>query len=165
MKEILIPIFILIVSWTNVMSQELSNQVLVPLASVVYDWKGSYSQTVGEPVIEIVRCFDYALTQGFQQPSIQSKKYVIIDGTGILVYPNPVTDYMIIELYGERAKTILIEIINFTGRIVYSHKEVFNNGFYYKDNHNVGDLMRGLYLIRFTTNDGMLNRIYKIEKL
>ncbi len=89
----------------------------------------------------------------------------IIDGTGILVYPNPVTDYMIIELYGERAKTILIEIINFTGRIVYSHKEVFNNGFYYKDNHYVGDLMQGLYLIRFTTNDGMLNRVYKIEKL
>ncbi len=64
MRKTLIPVFILIVSWTNAMSQELSNQVLVPLASVVYDWKGSYSQTVGEPVIEMVKCFDHAINTG-----------------------------------------------------------------------------------------------------
>ena len=113
MKKTLIPVFILIVSWTDAMSQELSSQVLVPLASVVYDWKGSYSQTVGEPVIEMVRYFDNVLTQGFQQPSVKVPKYDTIDGTGIKIYPNPVTDYMIIELYGERAKTILIEIYKF----------------------------------------------------
>jgi hypothetical protein len=165
MRKTFIPVLFLIVPWANSLSQELSHQVLVPLAGVEVSGNISYSQTVGETAVQIVQGYDHILTQGFQQPSVHLKKYEVIDGTGILIYPNPMTDYLIMELYGERAKTILIEIINFTGRVVYSHKEIFTDGFYYRDNHNVQDLLSGLYLVRITTNDGMLNRVYKIEKL
>jgi hypothetical protein len=165
MKKTLIPVLFLIVPWINALSQQLSHQVLVPAAGVVTEGGISYSQTIGETAVEIVGCFDYVFTQGFQQPSIKLKIEKKHEGTGVLVYPNPVTDYVTIEMYGERAKTIKIEIISITGRILYSDTKIFQAEFWYKDHHNVEDLMRGLYLIRVTANDGMLNRVFKIEKL
>jgi hypothetical protein len=165
MRKTLIPVIFLIVPWTNALSQSLSHQVLVPLAGVLTMGNISYSQTVGETAVEIVGCFDYVFTQGFQQPSIKLKIEEKPDGTGVLVYPNPVTDYVTIEIYGERAKTIRIDIISIAGRTVYSDTKIFNAEFWYKDRYNVEDLMRGLYLIRVTANDGMLNRVFKIEKL
>lgn len=161
----LIPVLFLIVLWTNAISQQLSHQVLVTLAGVITEGGISYSQTVGETAVEIVGCSNYVLTQGFQQPSIKIKNEVKPDGTGVLVYPNPVTDFVTIEIYGERAKTIRIDMINITGRTVYSDTKIFDAGFWYKDRHNVEDLFRGVYLIRVSTNDGMLNRVFKIEKL
>jgi hypothetical protein len=161
----LIPVLFLIVLWTNAISQQLSHQVLVTLAGVITEGGISYSQTVGETAVEIVGCSNYVLTQGFQQPSIKIKNEKKPDGTGVLVYPNPVTDFVTIEIYGERAKTIRIDMINITGRTVYSDTKIFDAGFWYKDQHNVEDLFRGVYLIRVSTNDGMLNRVFKIEKL
>jgi len=164
-KKIIIPVLFLIVPWTIAVSQQLSHQVLVPLAGVANGGGISYSQTVGETAVVVVGCYDYVLTQGFQQPSVKIKSEVRPDGTGVKVYPNPVTDFVTIEMYGERAKTIRIDIINITGRIVYSDTKIFDADFWYKDRHNVEDLLRGLYLVRVSANDGMLDRVFKIEKL
>jgi hypothetical protein len=165
MKKALIPVLFLIVPCINALPQEISHQVLVPLAGLAKKGVISYSQTVGETAVEIVGCYNYVLTQGFQQPLIKLKIEQKPNGTGVLVYPNPVTDYVTIEIYGDRAKTIRIDIISITGITILSDTKIFNDNFWYKDRYNVEGLSRGLYLIRITANDGMLNRVFKIEKL
>jgi hypothetical protein len=162
----LITVLFLIALCKNAISQkDVSIKVLVPFAGVITERGISYSQSVGEPIVETLETSSYVLTQGFQQPSFKIVNKPKPDGTGVLVYPNPVTDFVTIEMYGERAKTIRIDIINITGRTVYSETKIFDAGFWYIDRHNVEDLLRGLYLIRVSANDGMLDRVFKIEKL
>jgi hypothetical protein len=161
--KILIPFFL--VSWTNVFSQQLSHQVLVPLAGITSDNKISYSQTVGETAVEIVECSPYIFTQGFQQPGIKLSHEDPPPGTGVNVYPNPATDYITIELFGESARTFRIDIINITGTVVLTERKVFDGQFWYKEPQNIENLIRGFYLIRISSEDGILNRAFKIEKI
>jgi hypothetical protein len=146
-------------------SQELSNQVLVPLAGLASANSLNYSQTVGETAIEIVGCSDYLFTQGFQQPGFRPAVTESPKGTGINVYPNPVSDFITIELYSETARTFRVDIINITGNLVMSERKVFENKFWCKDPLNIENLIRGFYLVRVYSEDGVLNRTFKIEKL
>jgi hypothetical protein len=146
-------------------SQQLSHQVLVPLAGLASGNNINYSQTVGETAVEIIQYSDYVFTQGFQQPGFKATYGESPKGTGINVYPNPVTDFITIELYGESAMTFRVDIINITGTVVMSEKKVFNDKFWCKDPFNIEDLIRGFYLVRVYSEDGILNRTFKIEKL
>jgi hypothetical protein len=143
----------------------LSHQVLVPLAGVTTDSKVSYSQTVGETAVEIIGCSSYIFTQGFQQPGIWLSQKDPPPGTGVNVYPNPATDYVTIELFGESTRTFRIDIINITGTIVLTERKVFDGRFWYKEPQNIKNLIRGFYLIRISSEDGFMNRTFKIEKI
>jgi|WetSurMetagenome_2_1015567.scaffolds.fasta_scaffold235442_2 hypothetical protein len=145
--------------------QQLSNQVMVPLAGVSSNTSVSYTQTAGETAVEIAGCSGYALTQGFQQP-----RYIkIVDnpksGTGVNVYPNPATDFITVELYGETAEIFRIDIISITGKVVYSVRKCFDTKFWYTDPMNIESLLKGFYLVRIYSEDGLINRSFKIEKL
>jgi hypothetical protein len=165
MKVLKILMPFLMVSWASVFAQQLSHQVLVPVAGLVNDDKISFSQTVGETAVEIVGCYDYIFTQGFQQPGIKVKNDEWPIGTGIKVYPNPAEDYLIVELFGESARNIRIEIIDITGTVVFKDRKSFNDRYWYKEWYNVDFLIRGFYLVRVLTEDGFLNRTVKIEKI
>ncbi len=160
---ILIPFFM--VSWTTVFSQQLSHQVLVPLAGVVADSKISYSQTAGETAVDIIECSEYVFTQGFQQPGIKLAHQEPPPGTGVKVYPNPITDYVTVELFGESARIFRIDFIDITGTVVLTDKKAFNDQFWYKEQYNMDNLIRGFYLIRISSEDGFMNRTFKIEKI
>ena len=80
----------LLVSWTNVFSQQLSHQVLVPVAGLASTGSVNYSQTIGETAIVIVSSGDFLFTQGFQQPGIKKLPENPPAGSGVKVYPNPV---------------------------------------------------------------------------
>ncbi|MGD0342956.1 MAG: T9SS type A sorting domain-containing protein [Bacteroidales bacterium] len=146
-------------------SQQLSRQVLVPLAGLATENAISYSQTVGETAIEIVGCSDYIFTQGFQQPGFKATSEESPKGTGVNVYPNPVSDFVTIELYSETARTFRIDFISITGNVVMSERKVFNDKFWYKDPLSLENLISGFYLVRVYSEDGVLNRTFKIEKL
>lgn len=165
MKVLRILIPFLVVSWTSVFSQQLSHQVLVPLAGVAADSKVSYSQTVGETAVEIVECSQYVFTQGFQQPGIKLAREEPPPGTGVKIYPNPVIDYVTVELFGETARVFRIDFIDITGTLVMTDKKTFNDQFWYKEQYNIDNLIRGFYLIRISSEDGFMNRIFKIEKI
>ncbi len=154
-----------LVSWTNVFTQQLSHQVLVPLAGLYSDGNISYSQTVGETAVEIISCSDYIFTQGFQQPLVKVSSETHPEGNGIKIYPNPVTDYVTIELYGESARTFRIDFINLAGRVVRSSRVEFSDNFWFKEPQNIKNLISGFYLIRIKSEDGMINRTFKIEKI
>jgi hypothetical protein len=151
-------------------SQELSLQVVVPMAGLTSGNSLSYSQTVGETAIEIVGCVDFIFTQGFQQPGF--KGFKVTDegghnGTGVNVYPNPAEDFITIELFGESARTFRVDIIDITGNVVMSERKVFNGKFWYRDPLSIENLKRGFYLVRIysESENGILNRTFKIEKL
>jgi len=165
MKWIRIMIVVLPFFWTNLFSQQLSHQVLVPLAGVTSSAGLSYSQTVGETAVEITGCSFYIFTQGFQQPDMNFKNEKPPEGSGIKVYPNPVNDFVVIEMYGETARTFRFEFINVAGRVIRSEVKSFSDNYWYSEPQDVRELVGGLYMIRITSSDGLFKRTFRIEKI
>jgi hypothetical protein len=148
----------------NLLSQQLSHQVLVPGAGVIFTGSVSYSQTVGETAVEIVSSPGFVFTQGFQQPGIKVMFETPPPGNGVKVFPNPASDLIKVELFGEFARSFRIELVNITGTIVRSEKIAFNGQFWHIKELPVGDLLNGLYFVRVMSDDMLINRIFKIEK-
>ncbi len=165
MKTLRILIAGLMISWTTVFSQQLSHQVIVPLAGIITDDNISYSQTVGETAVEVTECSWYIFTQGFQQPRMKLSQDDAPPGTGANVYPNPVTDFLTVELFGESGRTFKIDIINITGTVVYTDRLTFIDKFWHKEQFDMDNYVRGFYLVRISSGDGFMNRTFKIEKL
>jgi hypothetical protein len=158
-------LILLLFSSTNGFSQQLSHQVLVPAAGLATAGVISYSQTIGETAVEIFGNGGFELTQGFQQPAIKSTTDIPPEGNGVDVYPNPVTDFINVKLYGEVARKLRIEIINITGMIVNSMTMSFVSKYYYIQQIEVSNLKYGFYFVRVTSYDGTISRVFKIEKM
>jgi len=146
-------------------SQELSHQVLVPLAGVITAGSFSYSHTIGETAVEIIQSTDYIFTQGFQQPCIKFTREDPPPGIGVKVYPNPVTDYVNVELFGDSSRTFNIEVISISGTIVASERLVFTGMYWNVEQIPADKLSRGLYFVRVISEDGIISRIFKIDKM
>jgi Secretion system C-terminal sorting domain len=86
-------------------------------------------------------------------------------GNGVKVYPNPVIDILKIELFGETARTFKIELITISGTIVRSEKIIFPDQFWNIQEVNVESLSKGLYFVRVISDDGLINRTFKIDKM
>ncbi|MCX6333405.1 MAG: T9SS type A sorting domain-containing protein [Bacteroidia bacterium] len=153
------------VLWTNLHSQQLSHQVLVPLAGVTTSGKVSYSQTVGETAVEVTGCSFYIFTQGFQQPNIKFSSEIRPVGSGVKVYPNPVNDYLTIEMYGEKGRSFKIEFLDLIGRVIISDKKSFGDDYFYREPYNVKEMVSGFYMIRIMSEDGLFNRTFRIQKI
>jgi hypothetical protein len=160
-----ILILILLVSSTVSFSQELSHQVLVPAAGLAASGNVNYSQTIGETAIEIFGCSGFVLTQGFQQPGMKVSTETPPAGTGVDVYPNPATSVLNIRLFGDAARKFRIEIINLTGTIVTSKTLDFITRYYHIESLDVSLLTIGFYLVRVASDDSVINRVFKIEKM
>ncbi len=156
---------LLIGAGINLFSQSLSHQVIVPVAGLQSSGKVHYSQTVGEAAVEVIGCTEYVFTQGFQQPGIVLKKETPPPGNGIKVYPNPVTDFVTIELFGSGSRTFLIDFINISGTIIRTEKIEFCDQYWLCQPFSVEKYSKGLFLIRIISTDGLINRTFKIEKL
>ncbi len=152
-------------AWGNLFSQQLSNQVIVSAAGVVSTSKFSFSQTIGESITDIITSYDFTLTQGFQQPGVKLTIVNPPNGNGVNVYPNPATDYIKIELFGETSRTFLIEVFNINGNTKYIEKLAFDDKFWFIKELDVSDFLSGIYLIRITSEDKLISRTFKIEKL
>jgi hypothetical protein len=156
-------LLIILVSRGNLMSQQLSHQVLVPVAGVAYNDNISYSQTIGETAVVIINSYDFVLTQGFQQPPVKLSKSVPPPGNGVKVYPNPVSDILNIELFGQNDQTFRIELVTISGIIVLSEKKTFNGQFWNITEIAVDKFSKGLYFVRVVSDDGVISRTFKIN--
>ncbi len=150
---------------TNLHCQGLSNQVIVPVAGLQSSTKVHYSQTVGEAAVEVIGCTEYVFTQGFQQPGIKIVKDNPPPGNGVKVYPNPVFDFVNIEMFGDMTRTFIIDFISISGTIIRSEKFEFKDQYWFCQPFAVEKYSRGLFLIRIKSTDGVINRVFKIEKL
>jgi hypothetical protein len=68
-----VALFFMLLACDITFSQSISHQVLVPAAAVVLKSSINFSQTVGEPIVEIITADGKVLTQGFQQKRITSE--------------------------------------------------------------------------------------------
>jgi len=147
-------------------AQEITNEVLVPLAST---WNGeqfTISQTVGEPVVLYLPAENWELTQGFQQPLGKGADVPLHLGTGVDVYPNPVSDYLKIDMYGEGPIDYRIVIFGLNGSIYYRKDFSFYIGkFSHIETINMREYQSGLYFIRVETTPVKIARTFKIEKM
>lgn len=155
----------LIFSMTEAICQHISHQVMVPAAGLVSVGGKHFSQTIGEPAIVLLSSDNYILTQGFQQPPVKLMNGIKPDGNGVNAYPNPMTDIIWFELFGDVSRTFTISIINTYGNEVYREELKFTGKFWFKDYRSVSDLKPGLYLVRFLSKDGAIRRTIKVEKM
>lgn len=158
-------ILIMILRWNVLFSQELSIQALVPLAGIVESQSLEYTQTSGEVAIELLDSPEFILTQGFQQPGFIFKKEAPPVGNGANVYPNPVTDVINVELFGNTDRMFTVEILNVAGIILISEKLIFTGTYWQVRQYPAGQLSRGFYLVRITSDDGVISRIFKLSKM
>jgi hypothetical protein len=154
-----------LLSGTSAFAQQLSHQVLLPAAGVISTGGVYYSQTIGETAVDLFTEADYILTQGFQQPRLQMLPGTPPSGSGVKAYPNPVVDYVNVELFGETARDYRIIMINLNGTIVYTEDISFSEKYWYIREIPVSGFARGLYFIRVVSKDGVISRSFKIEKM
>jgi hypothetical protein len=145
-------------------SQSISHQVLVPAAAVVLKSSINYSQTVGEPIVEIIAADGKILTQGFQQRRVLDEKIPNL-GTGVKSYPNPADEYVKVEVWSEQARDLRISIINFQGALIYDTERKFSGPYQEIIEIDVSDYKRGMYFIRVISKDNAVYRTFKFEKM
>jgi len=164
-KGINIIAVLLSVIWIDISAQELTHQVLVPVAGVSSTGSINYSQTIGETAVEIINSSDFVFTQGFQQPGIKVSKVNPPPGNGVKVYPNPVTEYVTVELFGSDTREFRIEFITISGTTFKVENLGFKNQYWHIEQYSVEKFSKGLFIIRIISKDGIINRTFKIEKV
>jgi len=161
----ILPGLLLVFIAVNSSAQHLSHQVMLPGASVIFNTGIYYSQTIGETAIETIGSFETILTQGFQQPRIKITIGEPPKGNGVKVYPNPAESYVNIELFGEGARKFNISVININGQMVFSDVMDFSSSHWFVREIPLRSMAKGFYFIRIASNDGLINRTFKIEKM
>jgi Secretion system C-terminal sorting domain len=165
-RNVLVLLLLLILcSGTNLFSQELSQQVLVPVAGVSSTASINYSQTIGETAVEIISCPEYTFTQGFQQPIMTFLPGIVPAGNGVEAYPNPATDIVTIKLFGQEPRDFRIDVLNIAGTIVYTENVCFTDKYYLEKAIPVSQLYKGIYFVKVFSKDGVISRTFKIEKM
>lgn len=146
-------------------SQEISHQVLVPMASIAEQPGYNVSQTIGEVVVMTIASDNYELTQGFHQPGIKIDGPVPPQGSGVDVYPNPAIDFLQIELFGSEPSNFEVIIFGISGSVYYRKNFPCPADFWRIESIDISDYMRGMYFVRIRTSDGRILRLFKIEKM
>ncbi len=142
MKTILISLFMLLILRIGA-----AQEVVTTAGDVSQGGGYSLSWTLGECVSETVSGGGYILTQGFQQPEITVTSIQQPEGTSqILVYPNPVDQFLSIE--GSTGME-LIQLFDATGKLVVYEKSTSN-----LVNISFANLGAGVYKLVVRTDEG-----------
>jgi hypothetical protein len=158
-------IFIILALSLDVGAQYLSHKVLVSAGNVVLNGDYSLSQTVGEPVVELISNENFILTQGFQQPGALVFKPNDKEGKGVRVYPNPVQDRLMLELFGDTDLEYHVTIFGFNGAIYLKNDYLCEGNFWHVVTLDVSNYQRGTYFVRVVTECGSISRLFKIQKM
>ncbi len=148
-----------------ILSQQLSHQVLVPVAGILSGSAMNYSQTVGETAVEVISGSGFILSQGFQQPSIKVRSKEEPQGDGVNVYPNPAEDFIKVEFFGEEGRAFQIDVLNIAGTIMITEKLNFQVKHWFVKEITISHLIKGTYLVRVSSHDGYIYRTFIIQKL
>jgi len=148
----------------------LSHQVLVPAGNLVTMEGITYQQTIGETAVEVSLPSFYNLSQGFQQPRfIPPSSLPVREGNGVDFFPNPVTEnnnrMFYIRFYGVMSRHYNIYINNLIGSMMYTHELELSADHDYIHEISLAHYANGIYIATVISNDGVINRSFKIEKL
>lgn len=105
----------------------LSQQVISTTGTHAAGANVQLSWTIGEPVIETFTGTSVILTQGFHQSrlTVTTVDPVVYPGVTLLVYPNPVSSFLKLEIKGEGLKDLSFCLYDINGRLL-QNKQVEN---------------------------------------
>jgi hypothetical protein len=114
--------------------------------------------------VDAVTCGSYT---SFLATARSASEEIFASGTTeYILYPNPVNDWVTIDLSQERAlvipenKQIQVDIRDTSGRSVYAHQHILDSAL--KTKCNLADFQSGLYVLHIRTSQG--GRFYKLIK-
>ncbi len=122
------------------------------------------SWTIGEGIIETFSNNEMVLTQGFQQPTL---KVTLIDEAEEFdfqfnVYPNPTTDFIIIDVLSENEMACTAELFDMSGKLLF-RKSL--KGKELRENIDISNYSSNLYILKILDNSGEFLKTYKIQKI
>lgn len=122
------------------------------------------SYTVGDLIVKKMTSSNMYLTTGFQQTWALSVGVDNLEELSVVkVFPNPVNDFVRLDLRSVEPGEISIEIFSITGTIIKKLKiEGPFNGRIVEI--NMSEINPGLYLMRVSSGNGRLNRAIRLIK-
>ncbi len=113
----------------------------------------SITISIGEPLITTLTSQSSVITQGYLQP-IDKRP---CDGVEFTYYPNPASEYLIIEPKGCDDQIHSVQIIDLWGRVINTISPEKNNKV------KLDDLSQGLYVFRVVMNGGTTGNFSAIK--
>jgi len=123
----------------------------------------SVSWTLGEPVIATLTNGNTTLTQGFQQPSynVVAITNQPIEGFTINVYPNPATDFIVIDWVSNEQDMLYISLFNMAGKLISEQSYASTQN---KVSMNLSQLASAQYILEIRNKKNSISKIYQILK-
>ena len=162
MRNLILSILFSIFLVCHINAQEVSPEVVASAGSFSICW------TLGELAIETLdpQGGGPILTQGFQQPSYTITKVedALSEQYSIAIYPNPVSDRIIIRLGNvlRDYKNVQISLIDVTGKIL-ANREIQSHET--EINLSMARHAPGTYFIRISTSEGKLLESFQVQKV
>ncbi len=137
-----------------------SQQVISSAGTTATSTTAQLSWTVGEPVIETLTGSSAMLTQGFHQSRFVVTSFDLIgmQGISMSVYPNPVTDDLLLNITGDRIDNFGYSLYDFSGKMLLSAKPEK-----LPETIGMGNFPAGSYLLKVTGRNGS-TQTFKIVK-
>lgn len=133
-------------------AQSIEQFVISPTGAFMEMGLFSISYTLAQSATQTVSSANNILTQGFQQPDdfISGISLITTPDFQISVYPNPVHDFLNLNIEGDNGHLVLLQIYNMLGAAVGEAIKVCSN----TDNQlNLSSLVAGSYMVRVTTKN------------
>ena len=122
------------------------------------------SYTVGETVIETGASGLFILTQGFQQPDMQTvSNDPLLGETNLRVYPNPTQQMLTLEIEAEKSRSFEVEFVDIRGRRVISPRQL-PLGTSVKEDFDVSGFASGTYVLILKSDNGQILESIRFRK-
>ncbi|MBC7511686.1 MAG: T9SS type A sorting domain-containing protein [Ferruginibacter sp.] len=121
--------------------------------------------TLGEPAVETLSTSTALYTQGFHQPVLLvqkiNKSQDMAAINNIIVYPNPATSVINLQLEKPSTSELVISLIDASGKLVLNNRLSTNSSFL---KLNVSNLRTGTYILRIIDLKASAQSDFKIIK-
>jgi hypothetical protein len=165
MRFIFLGLFLLKGSLIN--AQVISHKVITNGGSFASNGGYHLASTIGEISVISYQNSGYFITQGFQQPSMlyETDPPKPDNGTIVSVYPNPVENDLIFELNIDKITEFTIKVYTFTGISLYVKRlsQLPEGRNYFTIDFS--GFSRGIYMVHVFSQEKIISRLFKIEKL
>ena len=145
--------------------QSISSYVIASAGESVENGGISVSWTLGELAIETLEDDGNTLilTQGFQQGyfEITSIGEPLSDNFNLKVYPNPATEYVLVDLQSDEINDAIVELYDLNGKMVYNDKFDVIEG---PNKVDLTGLNSSQYILRITDSTGKVLQTFKLIK-
>lgn len=167
MKNIVLTFIAVVFASQFVFSQQITPQVVATAGDYHKDIATGYSVswTLGEPVIATATNVpnNLALTQGFQQPTYNVLEITnqTIEGFSVNVYPNPATDFIVIDWTAKDQDMLYISLFDMAGKKITEQSYAATQD---KVSMNMSQLASAQYLLEVRNKENSITKIYQIFK-